>query len=326
MSARVCVFILTLSTLHGPRAVSGVLSGPTNVSLTSFNMNLVLRWDPPEGAAGGLVYTSEYKSRFTPYKTICTNSSQLQCDFSSQPDSSISVYGKFTGRVRAQLGAESSDWVESKEIFLDRDTVIGPPNVSLISTEDTIEVIITDPVFARSTLKEAYGASNVIYNITHWKEGHEKEAVSRTNLLQSRFVLDKLERWTSYCVQVHINALMNPKPGEPSTPVCERTTSKPGVPWVAAVVTFLVIAVAAAALVLAVVYRKRISNFLCPKDLLPQRFKEAPKSSMYMAMRDSHPPEEHYDPVSIVADDGTVEEGSPLQDTGTSCSLIVGES
>lgn len=47
--------------------------------------------------------------------------------------------------------------------------------MSLISTEDTIEVIITDPVFARSTLKEAYGASNVIYNITHWKEGHEKE-------------------------------------------------------------------------------------------------------------------------------------------------------
>lgn len=51
-------------------------------------------------------------------------------------------------------------------------------------------------------------------------------------------------------------------------------SAEPGVPWVAAVVTFLVIAVAAAALVLAVVYRKRISNFLCPKDLLPQRFKE----------------------------------------------------
>lgn len=40
--------------------VSGVLSGPTNVSLTSYNMDLVLRWDPPEGAPSGLLYTTEY--------------------------------------------------------------------------------------------------------------------------------------------------------------------------------------------------------------------------------------------------------------------------
>lgn len=51
-------------------------------------------------------------------------------------------------------------------------------------------------------------------------------------------------------------------------------SAEPGPPWVAAVVTFLVIAVVAAAVALAVVYRKRISNFLCPKDSLPQRFKE----------------------------------------------------
>ena len=61
--------------------------------------------------------------------------------------------------------------------------VIGPPGVSLISTEDTIEVSITDPVFARSTLKEAYGASSVTYNITHWKEGHEKQVGCRVKSL-----------------------------------------------------------------------------------------------------------------------------------------------
>lgn len=41
-------------------AVSAVLSSPTNIRLTSYNMNLVLRWDPPEGAARVLVYTAEY--------------------------------------------------------------------------------------------------------------------------------------------------------------------------------------------------------------------------------------------------------------------------
>ncbi|XP_073330486.1 interleukin-10 receptor subunit beta-like [Pagrus major] len=327
MSAGVRVLILTLSTLHGPAAVSGALSGPTNVRWTSYNMNLVLRWDPPAGAASGLVYTPQYKSRFpSDFRAGCTNTSQLQCDFSSQPNLSMSVYGKFRGRVRALLGAESSDWVQSEEIFLERDTIIGPPNVSLTSTEDSIDVIITDPKFALSTLKDVYGSATVNYNLSYWKEGHEKEARSLSDIQQSRYVLDKLELWTSYCVQVQINAKMNPNPSEPSRPVCERTTSTKQVPWVAAVVTFLAIAVVTAAVVVAVVYRQRISNLLCPKDTLPQRFKEAPKSSMYMAMQDSHPPEEHYDPVSIIADVSAVEERRPLQETGTSCSLIVGES
>lgn len=46
------------------------------------------------------------------------------------------------------------------------------------------------------------------------------------------------------------------------------------VPWVAAVVTFLVLAVAGVVVVLAVVYRNNITHFLCPKDSLPEHFKE----------------------------------------------------
>lgn len=42
-------------------AVLGILSRPTNVRLTSDNMNLVLRWSPPEGASRNLLYTAEYK-------------------------------------------------------------------------------------------------------------------------------------------------------------------------------------------------------------------------------------------------------------------------
>lgn len=45
----------------GAAAVSGWLGTPTNVRLTSYNMDLVLRWDPPVDGASGLVYTAEYK-------------------------------------------------------------------------------------------------------------------------------------------------------------------------------------------------------------------------------------------------------------------------
>ena len=42
----------------------------------------------------------------------------------------------------------------------------------------------------------------------------------------------------------------------------------------AAVVTFVVMAMSVALVVVLVVYRKHISHFLCPKDTLPQHFKE----------------------------------------------------
>lgn len=42
----------------------------------------------------------------------------------------------------------------------------------------------------------------------------------------------------------------------------------------AAVVTFVVMAVAVTVVVVTVVYWKKISVFLCPKDTLPQHFKE----------------------------------------------------
>lgn len=40
---------------------TGAVSTPTNVSLKSSNMDLVLSWDSPEGASSGLLYTAEYK-------------------------------------------------------------------------------------------------------------------------------------------------------------------------------------------------------------------------------------------------------------------------
>lgn len=42
--------------------VSGFLSGPTNVHLSSTNMDLVLRWGPPEGAPDNVTYSTEYRS------------------------------------------------------------------------------------------------------------------------------------------------------------------------------------------------------------------------------------------------------------------------
>lgn len=41
--------------------VSGVLSTPTNVRLTSNNMNLMLTWDSTDRPASSQVYTTQFK-------------------------------------------------------------------------------------------------------------------------------------------------------------------------------------------------------------------------------------------------------------------------
>ncbi|XP_035859714.1 interleukin-10 receptor subunit beta-like isoform X1 [Sander lucioperca] len=322
MSASISAFILTFSTLCGSRVVSGVLSPPTNVSLTSYNMNLVLRWDPPDQPASGLLYTTEYSVSILGYNVGCVNISTLECDLTNLKDS-ISEYGKYTGRVRVQLGTESSAWVESNQIALDRDTVIGAPDVSLFSNGATIEASIKDPVFRISSLRDVYNLAT--YNITYWKDGQKKKNRSISNVQQNRVVLSDLDPWTTYCVQVQISTEKHPNPNPthsvPSAVVCESTTIEEEAPWVAAVVTFVVMAMAVAVVVVAVVYRKRISHFLCPKDALPEHFKEYLLAHPnYLDMRNSHPPKEIFDPVSIIADGSILEEGLPLEAAGTSCS------
>ncbi|XP_060944063.1 interleukin-10 receptor subunit beta-like [Limanda limanda] len=268
MSVIIIAFLLTLST---PTVVLGILSRPTNVNLTSYNMNLVLSWNPSKGAANNLVYRTEYKTSVTTYTTGCVNISTLECDFTRLILPSITENGKYTGRVRAQLGSESSAWVESNHITLDKDTIIGSPNVSLVSNGAAIEVSIIDPVMVISTLRNVYIFAT--YEITYWKDSQKHKITSKSSYLSTLVRFLKMQ--------------------------CEQEP-----PWVAAILTFVFMAMAAALVVIVVVYRKSISHFLCPTDSLPQHFKEyllaPPNSNIYLVMQNSHPPEEIYHKVRII--------------------------
>lgn len=301
--------------------VSGILSTPTNVRLTSYNMDLVLRWSPPEGAARNVVYTAEYSTTVTPYTVACVNISTFECDLTRLNTSihpPIVEYGKYMGKVRAQLGSESSAWVESNSITLDTDTVIGSPNVSLFSNGATLEVSIEDPVFVVSELRRVYISAT--YNISYWKENQKETIKSKNAVQQSRKVLNELEPKTRYCVQVQINADSNPHPSKPSAVVCESTTTDEA-PWMEAVITFVLMGVGVVLVVVGVVYQENISQIFCPKDALPQHLKEyllaPPDSSIYQAMKNSHPREELCHQVRIVTDHRAVEEGGPLEGAST---------
>uniref|UniRef100_A0A3Q1FE44 Interleukin-10 receptor subunit beta-like n=1 Tax=Acanthochromis polyacanthus TaxID=80966 RepID=A0A3Q1FE44_9TELE len=315
MSAYICVVVLTVSALGSSTVASELLKRPTNVRLTSHNMNLVLKWDPPEGTTSDMVYTTMYRSSATDYRIGCSNISSFECDFTALK---ISQYGNYTGRVQALLGEESSNWVESNYITLDTDTVIGSPTVSLSSNGPTLEVTIQDPVLSILTLRDVY--NGVTYNITYWKKGQNEKARSIANMQQNRVVLNDLGPRTKYCVQVQINTDKNRNPSQPSNITCESTANEQEAPWVAALVAFVIMAVAVALLVVVVVYWKSISQFLCPKDALPPHFESLlahPKSNIYLQLS---PAEEICHRCSIIAGDRTVEEGDPLEAAGSSCS------
>ncbi|XP_007575068.1 interleukin-10 receptor subunit beta-like [Poecilia formosa] len=297
MSVAVCVFVLTLSTLNG--VVSGVLSSPTNVQLTSRDLNLVLSWDPPAEAPSGLIYTTEFRSLVTDYSPGCVNITTFQCELSNF---NISCYGTYIAKVRALLGEDASAWVESKDIMLDRDTLISPPSVSLLPIGQTLEVSIKDPEFKICSLRNVY--SIVSYKITYWKEGQEEQERIHNDYQQDRVILDDLDPLTKYCVQVQLITLTNPT--ESSGVLCERTGDTKNSPVVAAVIACAVIAVAVAVTVPAVVKWKSISHFIWPKVSLPRHFEKSlqatPESSVCLIMQ----PTEEIAPLSIV----TVEESS----------------
>ncbi|XP_017297555.1 interleukin-10 receptor subunit beta [Kryptolebias marmoratus] len=311
MSATLCALILTVSALI--RAVSGVLGGPTNVTLSSNNLNLVLRWKPPNGAPRGVIYTTEFKSTVaSEYRKGCVNISAPECDLTSF---NITEYGNYTGRVQVLLGAESSLWVESNHITPDKDTVIGPPEVSVLSNGQTLEVSMTDPKFSHSSLRNVFISAS--YNITYWKKG-QKDKSKQIAVTQTRVILNDLEPNSEYCVQVHIQTSQKPNQSILSRIICESTTDEQSL-WVETGIVLVIMVVALVLVVLVMRNWRNISQFLFPKEALPQHFKDPhallakPRSSVYLV---SSKPVEEFNQVRVVA----AEEGRLLEEAGSVCS------
>ncbi|XP_041662417.1 interleukin-10 receptor subunit beta-like isoform X1 [Cheilinus undulatus] len=294
----------TLPILSPPGPTSSVLSPPSSVRLSSFNMDMVLRWDPPVGAAGELNYTAQYRTvlgREQLWISACLSTSLTECVLSS-PNASISSFGTYQGRVQSQRGDEVSEWTKSDNLTPDRDTIIGSPGLSLLANGRTMEVSISDPNFTMSSFRAVYGSP--IYSIAYWKDGHKDDAKNKTGINQNPVVLDNLEPRTRYCVTVQIHPDMDRDPSRLSRTVCESTADGRESPWVEAVVLFVVIIIAMALVVLTIVYRKRIKKYLCPQISLSWNFEplqDSTKSAIYRAMQETLTQKEVCHPVVVIA-------------------------
>lgn len=272
------------------------LLAPRDVQLSSYNMKLLLRWRPPENESRELLYwTQLWTGHGSEPRAACVNTSALHCELSSPAlRLHIMEFGTYHASVRAQCGDELSSWADSPPIIMDRDTVIGPPGVSLNLNREDLEVILTEPKFNVSNMADTYG--RIEYNISYWPQGHQ-DRVNHVVVQQNRAVLSELEPSTQYCVQVRVRVdpVVNQHPTEASEPLCVSTNKKPSAPWLAAVLTFIALALAVLFVVIAVVYHRRIGHFLCPKDTLPQHLPQCPRSLSYLTAE-----EEVYHQLSVM--------------------------
>ncbi|NXQ53844.1 INGR1 protein, partial [Anthoscopus minutus] len=117
---------------------------PTEISVTSENFKTVLHWQYPP-----LSETPHFIVEIKPYilgnyKNVptCVNTSALFCDLSKEI---CDTYFSYWLRVKAVVGSQESEYVESNEFILQRHGKIGPPKLNLSRHGDKITVDIYHP-------------------------------------------------------------------------------------------------------------------------------------------------------------------------------------
>ncbi|XP_048202259.1 interleukin-10 receptor subunit beta isoform X2 [Perognathus longimembris pacificus] len=243
---------------------------PENVRMNSVNFKNILQWESPAFDKGNLTFTAQQKS-YQGFQNACQSTVSTQCDFPS-----LSKYGNYTLRVRAEFADEHSQWVDIPFSPVD-DTLLGPPGIHIEAIADSLHMHFSAPQVDNEpgpwTMKDFY--PSLAYRVQYWRNGSEEKV--QVTLNHDFKVITNLEPWTTYCVQVQGFVPVRNKTGQWSKPVCEQTQDETS-PWVVAVV--LMVSVFAGFLVLVgcfaliwCIYKKTKYTF-SPGNALPQHLKE----------------------------------------------------
>ncbi|KAK6485640.1 interleukin-10 receptor subunit beta-like [Huso huso] len=303
MSTNFSSYLLTSIILFS-ELVHGSVPEPKHVTVSSVNLGAVLLWDPVT-SEDNVTYTAEFARAYNEnrYIQVCQNIRDTKCDFTGN----ISAFGIFHFRVKSVRQGNASQWVYVKAFAADLHTRIGPPSdVKLKSRSGFLDINISDPLMKikDKTLHNTF--DNILYLVSYWKNT-SREEVKTIRSEQTFLVLENLEPWSTYCVQVQISVSFN-NTGEPSRPVCEKSTSEGKTPgWMIAVILICsLVAVAAVILFLFFVgfYTYKTVHFIFPSCNLPEHYKEllttTPNSYAFLDIQNNKELDEVFDEISIV--------------------------
>ncbi|XP_018104376.1 interferon gamma receptor 2 [Xenopus laevis] len=276
-----------------------VLPAPGNVSVSSFNLQQILQWDPVK--VENVTYMVEYRSWYegdNDYLALCKKTTQTECNFTAL----VPFNWRIILRVRAEVGNLSSIWRETPKFQATRNTTLGPvKSLKLLPREavhDAISVSFEPPI-SREILPHG---SVMKFTLHYWKNssGKEKE-ISSTN---THILLKDLDPMSVYCVEV--TASVWNLVGEPSETVCEKTSAAPAL--TATGYIWLVVGLVCACCVISVCslalykHHKMIKKLLPPPPLtIPYHVEKFLQDTSFQYLKgDQCEIEEHYDHISIV--------------------------
>lgn len=190
------------------------LPAPVNVSVISENFRHVLQWDPGPGTPPGTQYIISERNRLGKREKLHKST---RTSFKLK----LRKQKTFILMVQASYNQTPSPWSHSVTFTPFTDTKIGPPELSLAGCGNCIQVNILLPKAERQIDIEKFYDVNfrVLWNKT--EEGKRWTEVLKTK--NKSFTLSNLEKGVEYCVQVHMEIVLN-KNTKPSPLKCTFTS------------------------------------------------------------------------------------------------------
>ncbi|XP_030345573.1 interferon gamma receptor 1 isoform X2 [Strigops habroptila] len=152
---------------HKHNSPAGRVPSPMQITVTSENFKTVLHWQYPP-----MSETPRFTVEIKPYNlgyykvvSTCVNISAHFCDLSRE------IHEPFAShwlRVKAVVGSQQSEYVETNEFILQKHGKIGPPKLNLSRHGDKIMVDIYHPAFPSVELLPWIGEiySEIMYLVT----------------------------------------------------------------------------------------------------------------------------------------------------------------
>ncbi|XP_052536318.1 interleukin-20 receptor subunit beta [Tympanuchus pallidicinctus] len=273
--------ILIAPDLTGLLGEDAPLPAPQNISILSTNMKHFLMWSPVtfqgETVRYSVEFQGEYEREYANESWIpiceCSLITVTVCNITED----ISATVAYNLRVRADNGAQRSEWGTLKGFFIRNTTLLTPPLMKAIADGYHLLVELEDmgPAFQ--------------FCVLYWEKGQESRMQQKmVKEISSTIHLATMEAATEYCVKAQTYVETINRSSSFSQPQCVRAQGSRSTWPISVLMSFAGFAVAALTLSFLVwKTRKIFQDFCCPIAVLPDTLKvPEPPSQLILCRRE----------------------------------------
>ncbi|XP_048818194.1 interleukin-20 receptor subunit beta [Lagopus muta] len=273
--------ILIAPDLTGLLGEDAPLPAPQNISILSTNMKHFLMWSPVtfqgETVRYSVEFQGEYEREYANESWIpiceCSLITVTVCNITED----ISATVAYNLRVRADNGAQRSEWGTLKGFFIRNTTLLTPPLMKAIADGYHLLVELEDmgPAFQ--------------FCVLYWEKGQESRMQQKmVKEISSTIHLATMEAAAEYCVKAQTYVETINRSSSFSQPQCVRAQGSRSTWPISVLMSFAGFAVAALTLSFLVwKTRKIFQDSCCPIAVLPDTLKvPEPPSQLILCRRE----------------------------------------